>query len=206
MTESKTLANFELKDEGDGAFSATFASFNVVDLDGDVTLPGAFRSGAKTVVGAFNHSSQRGDALPVGIATLRSDSRRAWAEGEFFDTPAGRTYRTTLKALGPLAEWSYSYKVDDQSVEYADLRAWPGAKRILRGVTVYEVSPVLRGAGIGTRTDYVKGAELVEIDDELAAFLDKARDNELGAIYRRTLLERMRFGPLTTDELAWLLD
>lgn len=208
MSESKILGTIELKDDGEeGAFSATFATLApAVDKDGDVTLPGAFRDGTKTVIGAFNHSSQRGDALPVGIATIRSNASRAWVEGTFFDTPAGRTYRTTLKQLGPLTEWSYSYVVDNQSTDYSELRAWPGAKRILKAISVFGVSPVLRGAGVATRTDWVKGDGLVALDeliDERTQRLMGGADDELYRIWEHLEAER-RGSLLNLDDLSFI--
>ena len=42
----KSLGRVELKIDGDaGAFRATIATLNVIDKDGDVTVPGAFRKG-----------------------------------------------------------------------------------------------------------------------------------------------------------------
>lgn len=60
----------------------------------------------------------------------------------------GRETFETLKQLGPLAEWSYSY--DPVDVEHGTL----GGQRVrfLKALDVTEISPMLRGAGIGTRT------------------------------------------------------
>lgn len=144
----------ELKAEGDpGAFVATFSTLNVIDRDGDVTVPGAFKDGQAVRISAWGHNW---GALPVGKGTIRSDDERAWVEGQFFlDTAHGeQTYRT-VKNLGELQEWSYGFDV---------LAAEPGTfdgrdVRFLRGLDVFEVSPVMIGAGVDTRTDQIKTAK-----------------------------------------------
>src|SRR5439155_2712030 len=140
-------------DQGTGQFQATFSTYGAVDIDFDVTLPGAFVNGSKVVIGAYGHSTVSDHSLPVGIGTIHSDARRAWVDAQFLDTPGGRAHHETVKQLGPLQEWSYTYRVTDQSTDYRDLQPWPGAKRILKGISVVEVSTVLKGVGADTHTD-----------------------------------------------------
>lgn len=160
--QRKTLATIEWKADKPGAFRATFATLApVVDHDKDVTLPGAFKNGQKVIISAYGHASWEG-ALPVGTGAISSNASKAWVDGQFFmDTTAGKETHGTVKALGPLAEFSYGYEVLDASFDPAELAAYPEAKRILKKLDVFEVSPVLKGAGIGTGLDFIKSRPAV---------------------------------------------
>jgi len=151
----KTLASVALKATDKGEFSAVFSTFGVVDLDGDVTEPGAFEDGADVLVSAYGHASW-GGALPIGKATIRTTDTEAIAEGQFFlDTEGGKQTYTVLKELqkaGIPTEWSYGYDVLDSDMGERD-----GVPvRLLKRLKAYEVSPVLKGAGIDTRTLAIK--------------------------------------------------
>jgi len=151
--EQKTL-QLELKADAEGAFSATFATFNVVDHHGDVTLPGAYDEGKEVLIGAYQHDMMR---LPVGKAVIHSDAARAWVEGSFFlDTPDGLATYQTVKNAGGLLEWSYIFRVLDH--DWGDFDTGKGVVevRYLKKLDVWSVDPVLKGAGIGTRTDSIK--------------------------------------------------
>lgn len=151
MNRKAYQGTIELKADGnEGQFVATIATLNVVDRDGDVTLAGAFQEGQPVKVAAWGH---RWAELPVGMGTIHADLDRAWIAGEFFlDTAGGRDTYTTVKRLGPLQEWSYGFQILDSTFgthEGVDVR-------FLRKLDVFEVSPVLLGAGVGTRTDSIK--------------------------------------------------
>jgi hypothetical protein len=141
----------EIKDAEQGFVEAIFSTFNVIDADGDVTLPEAFTDGARVRISAYGHGSW-GGALPVGKGYIRVRGDQAILEGKFFlNTTQGREHWETIKQMGDLQEWSYGYEV----VELGELtKQWQeaGARRVLKRLKVYEVSPVLVGAGIGTRT------------------------------------------------------
>jgi hypothetical protein len=153
--ESKALT-LELKAAGDddGAFVATFSTLNVVDHHGDVTVPGAFTNGQTVLIGAYQHDMM---ALPVGKGVIQSDDSRAWVEGSFFlDTTSGLdTYRTVKNAGGAL-EWSYVFQVLDAEDGEYDMAGKAIPVRYLKAIDVWSVDPVLRGAGINTRTDEIK--------------------------------------------------
>jgi hypothetical protein len=138
----------EIKDEAKGLVKAVFSTFDVVDSHGDVTLPGAFEDGAEVPISSYGHTSWEG-ALPVGKGTIRQTRKEAIFEGQFFlDTVAGRDTFTVVKGLGALGQWSYGYDVTRESFGDHD-----GQKvRFLEGLRVHEVSPVLIGAGVNTRT------------------------------------------------------
>lgn len=165
MNEHKALARVEIKDAEKGTVQAVFATLGVIDHDGDVTVKGAFENGAEVRISAYQHSSW-GGALPVGKGLIREDGDEAILDGQLFlgSTP-GRDHFETLKEMGGLMEWSYGFDVLDSEVgqfEGEDVR-------FLRKLKVHEVSPVLLGAGIGTRTVAVK--EKITFPDQAEAVL-----------------------------------
>jgi len=152
--KKKTLTDVTIKSAAKGEVSAVIATFNVIDKDGDVTVPGAFTDGQEVLISAYGHSSWAGE-LPVGKGTIRRDGdEKEIFDGAFFmDTAAGRDTFAVVKALGPKGEWSYGYDPID-----AEPGVFDGKDvRFLKGINVHEVSPVLLGAGIDTRTLATKG-------------------------------------------------
>lgn len=177
-----TPADFKLTDSGQ--IEAAFAQFNVVDLDGDVTLPGAFP--VKDVpLSAYGHSSWDG-ALPVGKGTISERGDWAIFNGAFFmNTSQGKDAYETLKGLGALAQYSYGYHPLEFSFGQHDGRD----VRFLKSLDVFEVSPVLLGAGVGTHTLAIKSgapeadappAEILAwYTGWLPAFLDRVKAHRL---------------------------
>lgn len=160
----KALSGLKITDAAEGKVSAVFATLNVKDSDGDVTLPGAFKS-EPVRISAYNHESWKG-ALPVGKGTIREDGDRAVFEGQFFlDTTSGRDTFEVVKQMGALQEWSYGYDVLDSEKGTKDGED----VQFLKSMKVHEVSPVLLGAGVDTHTIEAKGLKL-----KLADHLDAA--------------------------------
>jgi hypothetical protein len=152
--QSKTLERVEVKSADRGEVSAVFSTFNVVDKDNDVTLPGAFTEGAEVIISAYEHKSW-GGALPVGKGRIRTTRTEAILDGQFFmDTTAGRDTFAVVKQLGGRQQWSYGYEALDSEPGRFDGKD----VRFLKRLEVPEVSPVLVGAGL-TRTVGVKAAE-----------------------------------------------
>lgn len=155
--DSKALTRVEVKSASKGEVSAVFATFNVVDKDGDVTLPGAFEDGADVLISAYGHKSWQhmGAMPPVGKGRIRVTPTEAILEGQFFmDTAHGRDAFNTVKGAGDLQEWSYGFNVLD---------AEPGtflgkSVQFLKKLFVKEVSPVFEAVGVNTRTLAVKSA------------------------------------------------
>jgi HK97 family phage prohead protease len=149
---------FQVKSADEGTVEAVFATFNVKDLDGDVTLPGAFEDGAEVLISAYNHGTW-GCALPVGKGVIHADKNEGVARRSVLPRHAGRpeTFKT-VKNTGDLQEWSYGYKVLETG-EVTDEMYQNGVWRVIKKVKVWEVSPVMVGAGIGTETLSVKSAK-----------------------------------------------
>lgn len=172
MQTKRLLGRIEIKDAARGEVEAVFATLDVIDADGDVTVGGAFEDGAAVRISAYGHRSWEG-ALPVGRGTIRTNSREAILDGRFFlDSQPARDTFAVVKEMGDLQEWSYGYDVLDSA---------PGKfggqnVRLLRKLRVHEISPVMLAAGVGTRTLAVKGAEendraeLLRIRDRILAW------------------------------------
>lgn len=145
----------EVKDPDQGTVSAVFSTFNVVDKDDDVTLPGAFTDGQPVRISAYGHESWFG-ALPVGKGRVRTTDSEAILDGQFFlNTTAGRDTFEVVREMGELQEWSYGFDVLD-----AEFGTFEGKHvQYLKRLHVHEASPVLLGAGVNTRTLDVKGAK-----------------------------------------------
>lgn len=162
--QRKALSEIEWKADKPGTFRAVVATYNVVDHDGDVTLPGALDTSKKVIVSPYNHSSidEAYADMPVGAATITTVGDKAVAEGRFYtDTDDGRKAWQITKALydDGLGEWSYGFRIPAGGAvtDPKQLGEWPGAVRILKAVAPFEVSLVFAGAGIGTQTVTIKG-------------------------------------------------
>ena len=159
---AKSLARFEIKDADEGTVTAVFSTMNVIDSDGDVTRPGAFEDGAPVRISAYGHTSWLGE-LPVGKGTIRQTKTEAILDGQFFmDTTSGRDTFIVVKEMGSLGEWSYGY----DPVEYSFGEFEGQRVRFLDKLKVHEVSPVLLGAGVNTRTLVAKAKGDVRFTEE----------------------------------------
>lgn len=149
----------EVKADGEqGLVRNVFATLNVEDSDGDVTLPGAFGN-QKVRLGAWGHAWQQ---LPVGKGIIGEEGDKAIFDGAFFlDTEAGRQHFLTVKNLAELQEWSYGFRVlEAEEGEFEGRQV-----RFLKKLQVFEVSPVMQGAGVDTMTVAIKGADPTLADD-----------------------------------------
>jgi len=166
MTKRKSIGRVTIKDATAGEVSAVIATLDVVDHDGDVVLKGAVDDGAKVVISAYGHQSWDGE-LPVGVGTVKEIGSELVFDGRFFmQTPHGSATFETVKELSAedLQEWSFSLE------EVESERGTRGGKSVnlIKAVTIKEVSPVLRGAGINTRTLATKGIKALASDTRQA--------------------------------------
>lgn len=177
-TKTLKLADFEWKAPGEsspeGSFVATFATLNVPDHHGDVTVPGAFEDGKTVPVGGYQHDMF---TLPVGKAVIRQDDRRAWIEGAFnLKTAIGRDTYETVRDLHDVLEWSYVFTVLESADGEFDSGGSKMPVRYLKKLDVWSVDPVLRGAGIGTGTDVIKslnhGLAFADHAEQIAGVVD----------------------------------
>jgi hypothetical protein len=162
--KSGPVASFDFDQAKEGDFSVAFAKADgeTVDKDGHVTELGAIPTKA-VPVSNYGHSSwpEKGARLPVGRAEIGPDSatKSAIAAGSFFvNTTHGRDHYLTVKGLGELGEWSYGYRIT--AAERTGGKTTKGKPIVrLKGLDIRELSPVLVGAGVGTRTLGIKGDE-----------------------------------------------
>jgi HK97 family phage prohead protease len=167
-----TSGSLQLKQEQEGEFSAVFATLNVIDKDGDVITPGAITNGQRVRISAYNHSSW-GNALPVGKGVVTEQGEELVVDGQFFlDTQAGAETYKTVKNLEALTEYSFGFDVTDAEPGQMD-----GQRvRFLKGLNIYEVSPVLLGAGVNTRTVDIKEQKGTTLGNTLRALLQRFVD------------------------------
>jgi hypothetical protein len=182
----KALRNVEIKDAAKGHVSAVFATLDVVDKDGDVTVKGAFNEGQKVAISNFGHKIWEG-APPVGKGVIREVGNEAVFEGQFFmNTTHGRDAFETVKALteddGPGTEWSYGFDVEDsEPARKGESPYGDKHRRTLKKLKVHEVSPVLIGAGVGTRVTGIKekktfAEQLQDVVASVKAVSERAAD------------------------------
>lgn len=197
----KAFNRVEIKDEDRGEVVAVFATLNVIDSDGDVTTKGAFADGEKVRISAYGHKSWEG-RLPVGKGAIREMKNEAVMEGRFFlDTAEGRDTFLVVKELGEdgLQEWSYGY----DPVEYKFGEFEGQQVRFLNRLKVHEVSPVLLGAGVGTRLVSAKSGLKLEAQLEAAvADLEALHDRLSEVVTFRTDSGKSRFSEHSVETLA----
>lgn len=144
-----------------GTGRARIAQLSAVDSDGDTYAPGAFawKPGGGQWVNMIPAHDRR--AMPFGKAWLYEEGDWCMADLHLnLETQTGREWHSTLKfdlSKGlPVQEWSYGYRVLDGVYEQRDGEH----VQVLKKLDVDEISPVLRGAGVGTGTLSMKSATL----------------------------------------------
>lgn len=132
-----------------------------IDKDGDVSVIGSLPIGKEVPISSYAHASwpERGGRLPVGKGVISEAKVKGKAVGVltggfFVDTTQGRDTYLTVKGLADLQQWSFGYEVQSKS------GVWAGVPANLNSrYDVHEVSPVLIGAGNGTRTLAIKSGD-----------------------------------------------
>ena len=169
--ERKSITHLKaLTDEGVGL--ARIATLNVVDSDGDITLPGAFGEQNVKVLPSHNWG-----AVPLGWARIFEKGDEVLAEFKInLETSSGKDWHSALKfdleqGKG-LIEWSYGFNIVEADTESRD----DARVRLLKKLTVHEVSPVMLGAGVNTGTVTIKGdggKSGLSLVDHIKAALDE---------------------------------
>lgn len=176
MNEFETKLGIALQPpvEATGELEVTWATLGVVDRHGDVILPEAVPVGKSVPIMQWGHNLSD---LPIGEALLSVEGDRAVARGRLYlNTTAGKEHYEVLRARGGSQEWSFSYIVSKAAEDTVD--GVPA--RIIQAMDVLEVSPVLMGAGINTRTDAIKSAgrplrgHIVGLQDDLTDLVARA--------------------------------
>lgn len=185
MTEilRKLFTPHEFKLSESGEVMVAFSRFNVIDSDKDVTFAGSMPAGKSVPISAYGHTSWDG-ALPTGKGAIREQGDFGILDGGFFmETDQGRNTYHTVKAMADLQEWSYGYN----PLPPSGPGTFEGQRvRELRKLDVFEVSPVLKGAGVGTSTLAIKSGgpgsdapyaeHLAWVLDEIDALAGRTKD------------------------------
>ena len=198
----------EIKDlKETGEVEAVIATLNVIDRDGDVTLPGFFGKQETPLV--WHHDWP--DWL--GRGTVTEEGEEAIFRGSFFmGIPSVEEQHAKVKAMGNLADWSYGFGTfrggrtqgvfEDQDVSF--LQPLEDGSS---GAEIYEVSPVLVGAGVGTHTRSIKS---LDGPGGALKFLDQIVDTVEGveAVKLRAdeIIELRKTGTLGAESLDLLTE
>lgn len=161
-----------------GEISVVFATMGVWDKDGDMAMPGFYGEQDIVMVPCHDWSS-----VPLGKGRTREDGDRAVADIQLnLELQAAKDWLSAIKfdmKVGkPRMEYSYGFKVLDGGAAQGESLGRRG--RILQpredgtpGSKIWEVSPVLVGAGERTGTISAKAAGQT-FADESQALLDSA--------------------------------
>lgn len=158
----------KLDDGESGAVSADIATLGVTDKDGDVTVQGFFGTQHVAIVQAHDWGTVM---LGKGVIT-DEDGEKARFAGLLNMDPADTDalalhsrLKFDLEHEPALLDWSYGFDILDGGSRPLDPSKNDGARQELKpkddgtpGSQVFEVSPVLLGAGEGTGTTGVKAS------------------------------------------------
>lgn len=210
--QTKSITIEKMDEAGTGR--ARIAQLSAIDKDGDTYAKGAFSwksGGGQWVQMIPAHNKQ---AMPFGKAWLHETGD--WAVADFtlnLETQAGKEWHAALafdlKTGNPVQEWSFGF----QTLKSARVQRGNKSARELQQLDVFEISPVLRGAGVGTGTLGVKSAELKEaafapligslaeraeaLDDDPAVLSETGR-KQLGEIHA-ALGKALTMQPVSAD-------
>ena len=165
----------EMKGEGEaGLATARFATLNVRDHDGDVTLPGAF--GKQTVLlSDWAHDNR---SPSIGRADIREEGDQALGDIRFnLKMMRGNEAYQSIAMSQELQEWSYAYQIPEGGAYQGDFEGQQ--VRFLKTIKVIHLSPVEQGAGIGTATLDIKCANC-RTDDSAESVSETVMQVELG--------------------------
>ncbi len=190
MDERKTIELKKLDDDGTGL--AQIATLSAIDHDGDTYAKGAF--GKQDVIILAGHSWA---GVPLGKGSIYEEGDHAFAKFKLnLESTAGKEWHQALKfdmaeGAKPLTEWSYGFKVLESAEEVRDGKA----VRVLEKLDVFEVSPVVKGAGVGTHTVDVKGrSEFLTDADAVLDFAERlaAERKAEGKPFRQAWLMQLK--------------
>src|SRR5690606_7104209 len=192
----------ELKEVGDaGTFEAIIATLGVVDHDGDIVEPGALAGKVASIVPAHQQHT-----IPLGRVRIEERGQSVVAIGKWnLEIQGAREWDAALKfdlAHPPaVQEWSWGYQVLDSE----DAVINGEHVRKLKSVDLIEVSPVLRGASIGTRTLAAKSADRVKLIEQIQAVTAQAEAAKARFVEARKL--RQESGrEMSKESIAAVLD
>ena len=143
-------------DDDAGSVTAVVGKLEVVDLKGDLVKRGAFPNGQEVLISDAEHNSAKASSPPVGRGTLHADGDDIIFRGKFnLNMNRGKEAYESVKFNGDLQQWSFGAHVRDSQRVTQNKKS----VRVVNKLDFVEVSPVLVGAGLGTRTLEVKSID-----------------------------------------------
>ena len=153
MKLERKLIGATIKQAGEGGtFEAVIATFGKIDHDNDIVEPGAFGDATVSVLPA--HDSMH---VPLGKARIEERGDQAVAVGRFnLEIPSAADWHNALKFdlehAPSIQQWSWDFRPVETAQEHIDGEQ---IRRLIKLDTM-EISPVLRGSSVGSRTISVK--------------------------------------------------
>jgi hypothetical protein len=146
----------QVKSSAAGQVTAILAELDKVDHDGDLYTAETFTEGAELAISPYNHSTMYGTTIPVGKGVLHVEQSYIWVEAQYFlENESAREAFTVVKQMGASQQWSWGFK----SVDAEPILMGERQVNLIKKAEVFEASPVVRGASIGSRTMTAKEAE-----------------------------------------------
>ena len=144
---TKTGILKEATDEG--KLTIAFATYGEEDKDRDIFHPGSLYATGKVAMEQFGH----GRDLPIGVGEMTQAGKDAVWTGQLdLENEVARNHFRHIKAMGSDQEYSFRAFIEEYT-RNADTGGFNFYK-----ARVFEVSPVLVGAGNNTRTLSQKSA------------------------------------------------
>ena len=195
---AKRLSNVKFIDDT-MEITAIVARLNVLDYDNDYTERGAFGRQEVAIAG-WGH---KWDVEPNGRGVVYEQGDLVLYTGRFFDHPDARKAYETIKAMSlpdpnvegsaGIQEFSYGYYIKEAGFEVREIDGMgPREVYVLKKLDVFEISPVYRGAGIGTGTIDIKAAEKHEVQPAGDAGADT--DNTIAIAKAQAAAFQYRYG------------
>lgn len=160
----KFNAPTEYKALGDsGSFEGYAAIFGNIDLGGDILERGAIKEFKTLRNGKMVVLNQHRTQDPIGVAEVEQDDKGLAFKGALvLETPSARSAYALMKA-GALDGMSFGYEILEGGAELLK-----SGIRQLKGVKLYEISPVTFGMNPLAGIDSVKSAGSIrEFEDFL---------------------------------------
>ena len=158
ILETKCPMDDDCNCDGEGYLKAVFCTFGVKDKDGDIVHAGAVGK-QDVLLSAYGHSSWRGKK-PIGKGKVYEKGNEAIFEGHFnMEIQDAKETFSALKFAPEMSEFSWGFNITryDYSKDEDDT-SWYGRILNIYETQIFEVSPVLLGAGYNTRVLDMKSA------------------------------------------------
>lgn len=186
---TKSFRGFAIKDADKGEVEAVVATLGVIDRDGDIIRNGSLKGTASVTMSAWGHDAMYG-AVPAGKGKLREEKNALVFSGRaFLSTTGGKETFEVLKEMGEDQEWSFGFRVTGWEAP-SDEEKKAGAWRVITKMDAFEVSPVIVGAGLNTRTLAVKSAQADGDDTPPPPSAVPALDDEVKSIVSEIMARR----------------